>query len=84
MITKTRLALTALLMLGIASAAQAAGKDDADSLGGSPIGPLGQSFRHGPGEAFGYVPRTGTMLRDDGVCWAMTANGNYARTGCPQ
>src|SRR5690348_3632135 len=47
MITKTKLAIAALLMLGIASSAQAGDKDDADHSGGYRIGPLGQSFTSG-------------------------------------
>jgi hypothetical protein len=83
MTTKTKFALAALLMIGIASAAQAGSKDDADSSGGFRIGPLGQTLR-GPGEAFGYVPRSGSTLRDGGLCWEMTANGNYVWAACPQ
>jgi hypothetical protein len=47
MITKTKLALASLLMLAIASAAQAGSKDDADHSGGFRTGPLGQSFNSG-------------------------------------
>ena len=47
MITKTKLALAALLTLGIASAAQAGSRDDADSSGGYRTGPLGQTFNSG-------------------------------------
>jgi hypothetical protein len=47
MIAKTKLALAALLMLGVASAAQAGSKDDADHSGGFRVGPLGQSFNSG-------------------------------------
>jgi predicted outer membrane protein len=47
MVTKTKLALAALLMLGIASAAQAGGRDDADHSGGYRTGPLGNDFASG-------------------------------------
>jgi len=39
--------IAAALLLGIASAAQAGGKDDADHNGGFRIGPLGQTFNSG-------------------------------------
>ena len=84
MITRTKFAIAALLMIGIASAAQAGSRDDADSAGGSGIGPLGQTLRGPAGEAFGYVPRTGGTLRDGGLCWEMTANGHYVWAACPQ
>jgi hypothetical protein len=47
MLTKTRIALAAALLLGVASAAQAAGRDDADHSGGFRVGPLGQSATSG-------------------------------------
>ena len=47
MVTKTKLALAALLMLGLASAAQAGGRDDADHSGGYRTGPLGNTFTSG-------------------------------------
>ena len=47
MITKTRLTIAALLMIGIASSAQAGSRDDADRSGGYRTGPLGQSFNSG-------------------------------------
>jgi hypothetical protein len=47
MVTKTKLALAALLMLGLASAAQAGGRDDADHSGGYRTGPLGNTFESG-------------------------------------
>jgi hypothetical protein len=84
MITKTKLALAALLMLGMASAVQAGGKDDADSAGGYSVGPLGQRFPTGGDETFGYVPRPGSSIRSDGRCWEMTANGNHGWVTCPQ
>jgi hypothetical protein len=71
MITETKLALAALLVLGIASAAQAGSKDDAETRGYG-VGPLGQSFGGGgsAGEAFGYVvsPRSKSTIRGDGKC----------------
>jgi hypothetical protein len=65
MTTKTKLALAVLLTLGIASAAQAGSKDDADSTGGYKVGPMGQDFRGGAntgnsGAAFGYVIAPGS------------------------
>jgi hypothetical protein len=47
MVTKTKLALAALLMVGIATAAQAGGRDDADYSGGYQTGPLGNTFGSG-------------------------------------
>jgi len=44
MMTKTKIALAAALLFGIASAAQAAGRDDADHSGGFRVGPVGQSY----------------------------------------
>jgi hypothetical protein len=45
MYRKTKLAVAAALVLGLASAAQAGGKDDADYNGGYDTGPTGQSFK---------------------------------------
>jgi hypothetical protein len=47
MLTRTKVALAAALLLGVASAAQAAGRDDADHAGGFRVGPLGQSSTAG-------------------------------------
>ena len=47
MITTTKLAVAALVMFGIASSAQAGGRDDADHSGGFRTGPLGQGFTSG-------------------------------------
>jgi hypothetical protein len=47
MFSKTKMALAAALVLGLASAAQAGDKDDADVGGGYRVGPLGQSFDSG-------------------------------------
>jgi Spy/CpxP family protein refolding chaperone len=44
MLTKTKIALAAALLLGAASAAQAGSKDDPESTSGSHIGPMGQFF----------------------------------------
>ena len=44
MLSKTKTALVAVLMLGIASAAQAGSRDDPDASGGYRVGPMGQSF----------------------------------------
>jgi hypothetical protein len=44
MLSKTKFAVAAVLVLGLASAAQAGGRDDADSSGGYAVGPTGQSF----------------------------------------
>jgi hypothetical protein len=44
MLTKTKIALAAVLVLGLASAAQAGGRDDAETSGGSRVGPNGQIF----------------------------------------
>ena len=43
MMTKTKIALAAALLLGVASAAQAADRDDGYA-GGFRVGPTGQSF----------------------------------------
>jgi hypothetical protein len=40
-----KLALAAALVLGVASVAQAGGKDDPDPEGGYRVGPIGQSFQ---------------------------------------
>jgi hypothetical protein len=47
MLSKTKIALVAALVLGIASAAQAGGRDEADSSGGYRVGPSGQGFDGG-------------------------------------
>jgi hypothetical protein len=47
MLTKTNIVLAAALILGVASAAQAGGRDDADQSGGYRLGPLGQSAASG-------------------------------------
>lgn len=44
MLTKTKIALAAALVLGMASAAQAGSKDDPNSSGGFHVGPMGQFF----------------------------------------
>ena len=45
MLNKTRMAVAAVLVLGGASAAHAGGsRNDADSSGGYPVGPMGQIF----------------------------------------
>jgi hypothetical protein len=68
MLTKTKLTLAAVLMLGLASAAQAGGQDD--ERGGFRVGPMGQPMSSGVNPvyhrslreaygygAYGYVPR---------------------------
>ena len=45
--TKTKMALAAVFVLGVASAAQAGDRDDPEPRGGSRVGPLGQSFVDG-------------------------------------
>jgi hypothetical protein len=45
--TKTTIALAAALLLGVASAAYAAGRDDPDHSGGFRVGPLGNSAESG-------------------------------------
>ena len=42
MLTKTKIAIAAAVVLGMASAAQAGSKDDPESAGGFHIGPMGQ------------------------------------------
>jgi hypothetical protein len=79
MTTKTKLALAAVLMLGLASAAQAGSRDDADQPGDHG-GPLRQTLRGG--EVF--VPRPGSTIRTEGMCWETTPQGNYAWGACPQ
>ena len=67
MLTKSKLAVAAVLILGAASAAQAANDNQSRDRGGSDIGPLGQCFvppdcgqegyRHRRGSyGFAYVP----------------------------
>jgi hypothetical protein len=66
MSTKTMIALAAMLMVGVTSAAQAGSKDDAEKGGGYRVGPLGQIFdganpvyhrslRGNAGEAFAFA-----------------------------
>jgi hypothetical protein len=52
MFSKTRMVLAAALVLGVASAAQAGSRDDADSTGGYRVGPTGQSFDGGVNPVF--------------------------------
>jgi hypothetical protein len=47
MFSKTKMVLAAALMVGVVSAAQAGGRDDADSSGGYRVGPTGESFDSG-------------------------------------
>jgi hypothetical protein len=57
--TRTKLALSAVLMLAVGSAAQAGSKDDADPTGGYKVGPLGQIFQTGVASydnGYGYYP----------------------------
>lgn len=44
MSTKTMIALTALLMVGVGSAARAGSRDDGETSGGYRLGPQGQTF----------------------------------------
>jgi hypothetical protein len=78
MTIKTRLALAALLVLGLAAGAQAGSRDDADQPGDHG-GPFGQTVR---GES--VVPRSGTMIRTESKCWEPNARGDYAWAACPQ
>jgi len=66
MLSMTKFALAATLVLGAASAVQAGSKDDDGASGGFRVGPMGQSFpganpayhrsmRHGGG-AYAYAP----------------------------
>jgi hypothetical protein len=44
-LTRTKMAVAAVVVLCVSSAAQAGGsKNDADSSGGYPVGPMGQIF----------------------------------------
>jgi hypothetical protein len=45
--TKTTIALATALLLGVASAAYAGGRDDADYNGGHRVGPLGNTATSG-------------------------------------
>jgi hypothetical protein len=47
MLSKTKMALAAVFVLGLASAAQAGDRDDPEPRGGSRVGPLGQIFDDG-------------------------------------
>ena len=47
MLTKTKIALAAVLLVGVASVAQAGGRDDADRSGGFRVGPTGQGAQDG-------------------------------------
>jgi hypothetical protein len=98
MLTKIKFAVAALLVLGIASVAQAGSRDDPDPSGGYGVGPLGQSLGHGVNtirdngrEAFGLVaphrvgrrmPDQSNTISSDGKCWVNTTNGNYAWMAC--
>jgi hypothetical protein len=44
MMSKAKIVVAAVLVLGLASAAQAGGRDDADPSGGYRVGPTGQSY----------------------------------------
>jgi len=44
MLSKTKIALAAVLALGLTSAAQAGGRDDGETSGGYRVGPMGQAF----------------------------------------
>jgi hypothetical protein len=47
MLSKTKIAIAAAVLLGVASAAQAGGKDDADHSGGFRVGPMGNTSVEG-------------------------------------
>ena len=52
MLSKAKMVFAAALVIGLASAAQAGGRDDADSTGGYRVGPMGQSFDGGVNPVF--------------------------------
>jgi hypothetical protein len=92
MSTKTMIAIAAMLMVGVASAAQAGSKDDSDVVGNYKVGPLGQSFNGGANAAYGFAgdafasakrgPGPASTIRSNGKCWLNTTNGNYAWAAC--
>jgi hypothetical protein len=92
MSTKTMIALAAMLMVGVVSAAQAGSKDDSDPVGGYKVGPLGQSFNGGATAAYGFAgdafasvkraPGPAVTIKSGGKCWLNTTNGNYAWAAC--
>jgi hypothetical protein len=98
MMSKTRMAVAAALVLGLASAAQAGSRDDPDSSGGYAVGPMGQSFNAratsnygSAAEGFAYAGSrpAGKLplgrpntIKSDGKCWVNTTNGNYTWAGC--
>jgi len=64
MLSKTKIVVAAALVLGLATAAQAGSKDDADSSGGYQVGPMGQSFGSGVNPVFhpSLFGRSGTAF----------------------
>jgi hypothetical protein len=68
MLTKSKLAIAAVLILGAASAAQA--NEPRDEFGGYRVGPLGQSFQ-------GANPVYHRSLRRGGMAYDYAAPGAY-------
>jgi hypothetical protein len=97
MLRKTRLALVAALLLGAASAAQAANDNQSDNTRGFPYGPEGQRvggkavnpndhLSTRPGGPYAYVAapsaKSDDLIMSDGKCWLNTSNGNYGWADC--
>ena len=98
MLRKTNLAIAAALLLGVASAAQAASENQSDTTRGFPYGPEGQrlggtavnpndhlSTRSGGPYAYGAAGSARAeehQIMSDGKCWVNTSNGNYGWVDC--
>jgi hypothetical protein len=76
MLTKSKLAIAAVLILGAASAAQA--NEPRDEFGGYRVGPLGQSFE-GANPVYHPSLRRGRMAYDSANPLFGSAWGNCAR-----
>jgi hypothetical protein len=89
MLTKTRLAIAAALLLGVASAAQAANENVGERTGGFIHGPEGQKVG---GKAVNPADHRSTggasanaksnMIMSDGKCWVNTSAADYRWDSC--
>jgi hypothetical protein len=76
MLTKSKLAMAAVLILGAASAAQA--NEPRDEFGGYRVGPLGQSFQ-GANPVYHRSLRRGRMAYDSAAPIFGSESGSCAR-----
>jgi hypothetical protein len=81
MLTKTRLAIAAALLLGVASAAQAANENVGERTGGFIRGPQGQKEGGGAVNPAEHRSTRGVaanakanMIMSDGKCWMNAGN----------